>query len=120
MSDIQQARDVLAKWRDGATPGPWKRSLSGIDGENYGEVVFPGDVSCMAYCYGGSSTIDGDNLDSDFRLIVGTAGNPELLDAVDKLLAAADVPAVPMTIPVILLAKPIAAAIIAAEERMRS
>lgn len=117
MSEIQDARDVLAKWRDGTTPGPWKRSRSGIDGENYGEVIFPGDVSCSSYCYGGSSSIDGDNLVADFRLIVGSAGNPDLLDAIDDVLVSAiawDMKG--MHRPAAL--DDLAAAIIAADQRM--
>ncbi|PYY59983.1 hypothetical protein DEJ17_06335 [Curtobacterium sp. MCSS17_011] len=52
---------------------------------------------------------------SEDRLIVGTAGNPELLDAIDGLLEAAE-RYTPGTFRV--RAERIAAAIIAADERM--
>lgn len=65
----------------------------------------------------GEWSIEADTAESSW-LGRGTAGNPDLLDALDAVLAAADVPAVPITVPVILLADRIAAAIIAADERM--
>ena len=53
-----------------ATPGPWRVEEGiGIDAGEYDEVISPGQVSCMSYCYGGSSTIDGDNLDADMAHI---------------------------------------------------
>lgn len=67
MNDIQQARDVLAKWRDGTTPGPWRVSNSG----NW--VTSDADDIARA------------GIDS--TLIVGTAGNPALWDAIDGFLA---------------------------------
>lgn len=93
MSEIQQARAVLAKWRDGTTEGPWE------DRGNY--IAAPGYVV--------ASTIPGDN-----ALIVGTAGNPDLLDAIDKVMADAS-GALPATQ---FYAHILATAIIAADERM--
>ncbi|MDT0211226.1 hypothetical protein [Curtobacterium sp. BRD11] len=95
MSDssiIQQARDVLAKWRERATEGPW--------------TVVDGEYSDDAGTYDGSQieaehemvAMDHQDLDcgpvaplghADARLIVGTAGNPDLLDAIDGMLAIA-------------------------------
>jgi hypothetical protein len=87
VSDIQQARDVLAKWRD-AEP---------LDIAMFGPLDEP--------------------------LIVGTAGNPDLLDAIDAMLreASADI-AQYGNQPDGLWSghKRIAAAIIAADERMTS
>lgn len=47
----------------------WDGRRRAIDGAGYAEVLYPGGVDCMAYCYGGSSTIEGDNLDSDMRFV---------------------------------------------------
>ena len=53
-----------------ATPGPWKANKDGtIDGTDYAEVICRGQVDCMSYCYGGSSTIEGDNLAADAEFI---------------------------------------------------
>lgn len=48
-----------------ATTGPWSVAVR-ADGTPYGitqldgydDVVAPGDVNCMSYCYGGSSTVE--------------------------------------------------------------
>lgn len=88
MTDIQKARDVLAKWREAANQGD--------------PDAWVADTN-------------------DAHLIVGTAGNPELLDAIDYLLEAATIHesrsnwsgAIPH-------AERIAAAILAADERMNS
>lgn len=84
MTDIQQARDMLAKWRGAARDGEW--------------------------------SIEADTAESSW-LGRGTAGNPELLDAIDFALdlgirfpgydEAADA-----------MSERIAAAIISADERM--
>lgn len=90
-NQIQQARDVLAKWR--ATPQP-RLAM----------------VNVMAQAL---------DTESDARLIVGTAGNPDLLDAIDGLLElATDGGPAPATTRA--YAGFIAAAIIAADERMTS
>lgn len=72
MTDIQKARDVLKEWRHGATEDRWVPRLtpSVIDRLDEGERVV---------AFGGYS-------DADAELIVGTAGNPALLDAIDGLL----------------------------------
>jgi hypothetical protein len=80
VTDIQQARDVLAKWREHATPGPWSREEMPETGEN--RVVrefefFGSQIEPVAP--GGMDS-------EDARLIVGTAGNPDLLDALDNFL----------------------------------
>jgi hypothetical protein len=76
VTDIQQARDVLAKWRD-AEP---------LDIAMFGPLDEP--------------------------LIVGTAGNPDLLDAIDGVLEA--------YIGRGCTYHPLAAAIIAADKRVTS
>lgn len=101
-TDIRRARDVIAKWRDSATPGQW---------EDYGAyIAVPGYVVANGTA-------------RDVPLIVGTAGNPDLLDAIDKMLASADRSA-PTTEwgdhGLRIAGQRIAAAIIAADERMRS
>jgi hypothetical protein len=74
--DIQQARAVLAKWRSEATEGTWEHHEDGIALVN--DFVRSGDT-----------TIAEDLFTPDARLIVATAGNPDLLDAIDELLASA-------------------------------
>lgn len=80
--DLPHLRELAEK----ATPGPWKHESGQIDGPNYAEVVAPGRVECMAYCYGGSSTIEWER-DVDAEFIA--AANPEtviaLLDLIDSL-----------------------------------
>lgn len=111
MSDIQQARDVLAKWRDAATPGAWHVEHHRIDIELV-PAVFADEPEALV--------IEPDGVGpDDARLIVGTAGNPDLLDALDGLLAAA---IWTMTTAGVFYESTelIAAAIIAADERMTS
>lgn len=111
-SIIQDARDVLANWREETTAGPWSREEMPETGENrvirefefFGaqiEEVAPGGVHR-----------------EDARLIVGTAGNPELLDAWDGMLAQVEL--IREVCPAVLVAyaERIAAAIVAADERM--
>lgn len=85
MSDIQKAREVLAKWRDAARNGEW--------------------------------SIEADTAESSW-LGRGTAGNPELLDAIDRTLDASASSTELSSFDS--WGKRIAAAIIAADERMRS
>ena len=66
--------DIIARAEaalEGTSPEPWHipRSGQGIDSGKYGTVIERGNVECMSYCYGGSSTIEGDNLDADLRFI---------------------------------------------------
>ena len=49
-----------------ATPGEWRVDGEQIEAGEFGEVIVPGPVLCGSYCYGGSSTIDGDHLAEDF------------------------------------------------------
>lgn len=91
MTEIQQARDVLEKWRERATEAPW-RVIDGVysqEGMTYDGSQIEAEHEMVA--------MDHQDLDcgpvaplgyADARLIVGTAGNPELLDAIDWLLAA--------------------------------
>jgi hypothetical protein len=105
-ADIQQARDVLAKWRSEATEGTWEHHEDGI-------------VLVNDFVHSGDTTIAEDLFTPDARLIIGTAGNPDLLDAIDYLLEAATIHesrnqwsgSVPH-------AERLAAAVIAADERM--
>jgi hypothetical protein len=113
MSEIQDARDVLAKWREASDrlrPLPWSFHVGwGAD------QVMDGD--------GGSINHEDQDDAAQFNgpvaaLIVGTAGNPDLLDAIDALLATGITLGdrfAPKT-----HAAHVAAAIIAADERMRS
>jgi hypothetical protein len=109
-SIIQDARDVLAKWRDESDSkhrawhyadlgGPtWTIWAAGLD---------PEDSSVLHADSGG-----------DARLAVGTAGNPELLDAIDAQLAYAQT-VLPNPFPeIVVWSERIAAAIVAANERM--
>ncbi|WIE65918.1 hypothetical protein DEI99_005110 [Curtobacterium sp. MCLR17_036] len=122
MSDIQQARDVLAKWRERATEGPW-RVIDGVysqEGMTYDGSQIEAEHEMVA--------MDHQDLDcgpvaplgyADARLIVGTAGNPDLLDAIDEMLRIADTRMARREEPAFVLhADRIAAAIIAADERM--
>ena len=86
MSDIQKARDVLAKWREKASVGSWS-------------VDHVAELRAQR----------------DGRLIVGTAGNPELWEALDEgLRQYGKMP--DRSIPTFI--NRIAAAIVAADERM--
>lgn len=112
MTDIQRARDVLAKWRTEATSGTW---TFGDTGE-FEWRIWPSDTDPLD---GGShaSTLES----TDARLVVGTAGNPDLLDAIDALLAAM----IPwreagLSTEFLMRAERIAAAIITADERMNA
>lgn len=110
MTDIQKARDVLAKWRKQAPVGPWRVTEQGFADQRGHEHI-------QAPYY---------DLKIDpmvAALIVGTAGNPDLLDAIDALLAEALTVAMvePVTVATLVvqnIAATIAAAIIAADERM--
>lgn len=101
MTDIRRARDVLAKWRKGATEDRWVPRLTNsvLDSLAEGERV----VSFAGY--------------SDADLIVGTAGNPALWDALDGMLAAEQEAQKPHRAPN-RYAERIASAIITADERM--
>lgn len=72
----------LREFDGAATPGPWDWSWKmEIDGPNYSTVMETG-VSCMAYCYGGSPTLD--MSDEDRRVAVEARNAlPRLLDVVD-------------------------------------
>ncbi|WP_065962413.1 hypothetical protein [Curtobacterium sp. UCD-KPL2560] len=88
-TDIQAARDVLTKWRERATEGPWN-VIDGVysqEGMTYDGSQIEAEHEMVA--------MDHQDLDcgpvaplgySDARLIVLTAGNPDLLDAIDHLL----------------------------------
>ena len=77
---LDELREALAN----ATPGPWRVTSKGwIDAGDYDVVTEPGDVDCMPYCYGGTSTIAGDNLAADAALIVAAVNAlPSLLSLV--------------------------------------
>lgn len=81
MTNIQHARDVLAKWRERAIQGTWdaRQDTPSMSGSNWTLRVHgtPGiRASVNEYQHG----------DGLARLIVGTAGNPDLLDAIDAML----------------------------------
>lgn len=78
---------------EGTSPEPWHipRSGQGIDSGEYGTVIERGNVECMSYCYGGTSTIEGDNLDADLRFIAAARSLvPELVDALKTARAELD------------------------------
>lgn len=113
MTDIQAARDVITKWRDKAAPGPWEvnepigrlnRHLDWVSIDTADEVEDPRNVTYEIPRW-------------EAPLIIGTAGNPELLDAIDELLALYVTYPGEWPTPTV---KRIAAAIIAADERMNS
>lgn len=107
---IQDARGVLARWRDGSTPGPWIMDTAPI--KSMGFSIHNGLEGIVREAYE----------EADTRLIVGTAGNPGLLDAIDALLELAESAErdhrAGWSAVVWSKAEPIAAAIIAANERM--
>lgn len=94
MSDIQQARDVLTKWKEGHVT-PWQFDTEGRITDDLGYLRATSGA--------------------DAALIVGTAGNPDLLDAIDELLADSKYFQFAALVP---YAERIAAAILAADERM--
>lgn len=111
MTDIQRARDVLAKWREASDrlrPLPWSFHVGwGAD------QVMDAD--------GGSINHEDQDDAAQFNgpvaaLIVGTAGNPDLLDAIDLALGYGT--AMNPADGAVELAERIAVAIIAADERM--
>lgn len=110
VNDIQKARDVLAKWRDGTTRGPWLYAdLGGSQWTVFGAHEDPFDSNIMHADSG-----------DDAHLAVGMT-SPDLLDAIDGLLRIADTRMARREEPAFVLhAERIAAAIIAADERMRS
>ncbi|MBK0296523.1 hypothetical protein IAE22_31365, partial [Bacillus sp. S34] len=73
MNDIQKARDVLKKWRAESLTQHWLTSIDDPALES-----MPNGERALQF---GSFAL------GDARLIVGTAGNPELLDAIDGMLA---------------------------------
>lgn len=105
MSEIQDARDVLAKWRkDPSSASAWEA----FDSPGFEKHIAAGDRGYLG-------SIDDE---TDAELIVGTAGNPDLLDAIDNVLQVADRPGGSGALRH--HGAYLAAAIIAADERMRS
>lgn len=115
MTDIiQRARDVLAKWRGHALHGNW--SPVPLLSNN---AVYTFDAVDESSAYAANSDDE-----VAMCLIIGTAGNPDLLDALDQLLESAELVEqdhrAGWAAVIWGKAEPIAAAIIAAEERMQS
>jgi hypothetical protein len=117
---IQRARDVLAKWREKAAPGPWEineplsklnRSPDCVSIDTADDVDDPRNVTYYIPRW-------------EAPLIVGTAGNPELLETLDGMLAAEQRRRASMhdnlSHDLSHHAERIAAAIIAADERMNA
>jgi hypothetical protein len=129
VTNIQEARDVLAKWRDKSKPGPWTFTVDtyGSDFGDYRAAEIP-DVAVSVWTENDGPVAPLDPADA--ALIVGTAGNPELLDAIDGILEAAleslELLILPDEYPDFIEyhngqhAESIAAAIIAADERMNA
>lgn len=138
MNDIQKARDVLARWRAEAQIGQW--NLDGPDYQFFGQrdgdyvnadIISAGDNRVAVAAMHTPLTANqpsclaaSDQFHADARLIVGTAGNPELLDAIDGQLAYAinlestgwDGPGIRQ---IMREAKRMARTIVAADERMK-
>lgn len=110
-NDIQRAREILDKWRD-YTPstagGRWH--VSGYED--------PGGHTHIAADSRSIEDLGFVRSYEDATLIVGTAGNPDLLDAIDSQLAYAQT-VLPNPYPeIVIWSQALAAAIIAAENRM--
>ncbi len=73
-SNITKAREVLARWRTDVTKGTW--------GLLWDWSTFTSPESAEEKGYVGDTVRP-----HDARLIVGIAGNPDLLDAIDTLLS---------------------------------
>jgi hypothetical protein len=68
---IREAAELMRQRAAVATPGPWRVEGESIEAGRYDEVLKPGPVSCMAYCFGGSSTLEGDRIEVDLAHIAG-------------------------------------------------
>lgn len=82
---IEEARETLKRWRtDTPDTKPWK---IGPRMKSYGltPVLLPNGVSLFEDPDSGMGGATRE--DRDARLIVGTAGNPALLDILDRFLA---------------------------------
>lgn len=85
--------DRIEALAEAATKGPWKvaerrdGSVCGIDQEDgYDDVVAPGRVECMAYCYGGTSVVEA--TDADWAFIAASrSAVPALVAEVRRLHA---------------------------------
>ena len=91
-ADVRDRLRQLTEAREKATGGPWSVAKSGgIDAGEYDTVIGRGPVDCMSYCYGGSSTIEGDNLPADAAAIVAEHNAvPWLVAALIAVLDLAD------------------------------
>ena len=81
MPDLTELRRLL----EGGTPRPWERVSAGeVSGGDrlLDDVISAGPVSCMSYCYGGSSAVE--MTDADSALIVAA------VNALPALVAAAE------------------------------
>lgn len=79
---LRAAIERLEQLDRDATPGPWSSDHRGICGNEsgYDDVIVGGPVECMSYCYGGTSTLEGDRFEADKALIVALRGCvPEIL-----------------------------------------
>ncbi|MDY1005712.1 hypothetical protein [Curtobacterium sp. CFBP9011] len=116
-ADIQQARDVLKKWREGAVAGPWfaDREHPEFDGATIANDAFLNPTNENEH----EPVLDVSGISiGDARLIVGTAGNPDLLDVLDGMLTTASLAKTPDQVSSWF--PRLAAAIIAADDRMTS
>lgn len=85
--------DLIATRAATATPGPWRVERGWVTAgpEGYDDVLCPGHVDCMAYCYGGTSTLEGDNLAADLAFIVAARDDiPALVAEIRRLRALLD------------------------------
>jgi hypothetical protein len=105
VNDIQKARDVLAKWRKAQTPAPWQ-----VKADWTGDAAEFGTAE--------ENPLGWTNHPVDARLIVGTAGNPDLLDAIDAMFDYMAPLGRTVPTPLVRHLEGIAAAIISADERM--
>lgn len=73
MSDLSEKLAAIEALEQAATPGPWQANKDGtIDADGRAEVLCRGEVDCMSYCYGGTSVIEGDNLEADTAFIAAS------------------------------------------------
>lgn len=83
MSDVLDLEAIKERYEK-ATEGPWKRRGDWIDGGDYDEVLAPRPVSCMTYCYGGSSQIEMEDADAEF-IAAARSDVPALVAEVERL-----------------------------------
>ena len=86
---LRRAASLMRERAEAATPGSWSVEVR-RDGSprgviaGYDDVIAPGHVECMSYCYGGTSTLEGERLAEDAEHIA--SWHPAVALAVAKVL----------------------------------